>query len=116
MLNWGLIINENAVLNDLYELVQQLKKGIQPQLLVDILQQKSEYSSVFYIFACDYVKQALLKQQLDFKAYQFCFQHLLNFQQALKQVLGLNLPLAVSDLVFALQQQLKRYGVFCKNC
>ena len=99
---------DHTILTNLYGLVQQLKNGISAQLLVDILQQKSEYSSVFYIFVCDYVKQALLKQQLDFKAYQICLQHLLNFQQAVKQVLGLNFPLAVSDLVFALQQQLKR--------
>ena len=99
--------NEIETIDQLYQLTQQIKNGVEPQLLVDILQQKSDYIAVFSIFISEMIKQSLIHQQIEFQVYQTCMQHLSQYQQAVDNVSGINLPLQVSELVFSLGQQLK---------
>lgn len=73
--------------------------------LVAILTQKPDYISLFTLF----ISQQLVAnkaQPLTFSRYQACHQLLVKFNQDTQQVLGLNLSLALTQLVQGLQQQL----------
>lgn len=105
LLNW----HEQGDLNQLdslYSAVENLHMQIDLSLVNEILKQKAEYLSVFSIFLFAMIKKYLLDKKISFNNYQECMKLLSGFENSRKSILGLNVTLATSRLIFSLQAQL----------
>ncbi|MCQ8876497.1 DNA polymerase III subunit delta' [Pseudoalteromonas shioyasakiensis] len=91
-----------TTIEQLYKFATSLKQGHNFSELVDIINKDSELIRVFCLFVSDQLKQQLVSG-MQFDAYQQAQQALTEFYQNSTQVLGLNLPLAVSRLAYSLR-------------
>lgn len=105
LLNW----HEQGDLNQLdslYSTVENLHQQIDLKILNEILKNKPEYISVFSIFLFAIIKKYLIQKNIAFNNYQECIKLLGYFENSRKSILGLNVTLATSRLIFSLQAQL----------
>jgi len=105
LLNW----HEQGDLNQLdslYMAIESLDAQIELKLVNELLKQKPEYISVFSIFLFAIIKKYLIDKKITFNNYQECMKLLAHFENSRKTILGLNVTLATSRLIFSLQAQL----------
>lgn len=96
--------DELEQIQTLYQAVSQLQNGTDGHKLVDILTQNSQYIAIFRLF----VSQFLLQQSqkgASFASLQRCEQQLQRFSETLTQTSGLNITLAVSQLLRTLRRE-----------
>ncbi|MGO2129019.1 MAG: DNA polymerase III subunit delta' [Pseudoalteromonas prydzensis] len=94
------------VIEQLYKFATELKQGHNFSALVDIISKDNERVRVFSLFLNEQLKQQLLTG-MDFDSYQNAQNALAEFVQNSTQILGLNLPLAVSRLAYRLRNSHK---------
>ncbi|MFU2508592.1 DNA polymerase III subunit delta' [Pseudoalteromonas sp. ASV78] len=94
------------VIEQLYKFATELKQGHNFSALVDIISKDNERVRVFSLFLSEQLKQQLLTG-MDFDSYQNAQNALAEFVQNSTQILGLNLPLAVSRLAYRLRNSHK---------
>ncbi|SFD05675.1 AAA family ATPase [Pseudoalteromonas denitrificans] len=104
LLNWHQQGDLNQ-LDKLYFCIENLQTQADLQQINEILKQKPEFISVFSIFLFATIKDYLVQKRLSFSCYQKCIKLLANFDTSIKTILGLNVPLAISQLIFSLQEQ-----------
>jgi len=107
LLNWQEQGDLNQ-LDSLYNAINNLNAQIDLKLVNEILKNKDEFISVFSIFLFAIIKQYLIEQKLAFNNYQECIKLLTNFENSRKSILGLNVSLATSHLIFSIQAQLNK--------
>ena len=90
-------------IDQLYKFATELKQGHNFSALVDIINKDSELVRVFCLFISEQLKQQLVSG-MDFDVYQQSQKALTEFYQNSTQVLGLNLPLAISRLAYSLRK------------
>lgn len=89
--------------DQLYKFATGLKQGHNFSALVGLINKDSELVRVFCLFISEQLKQQLVSG-MDFDTYQQSQQALTEFYQNSTQVLGLNLPLAISRLAYSLRK------------
>lgn len=89
-------------IDTLYKFATEFKHSHNFTALVDIINKQPELIRIFTLFLSEQLKQQLILG-MSFDAYQNAQQALNEFLQNNTQVLGLNLPLAVSRLAHALR-------------
>ena len=89
-------------IDTLYKFATEFKQSHNFSLLVNIINKQPELIRIFTLFLSEQLKQQLI-MGLSFDAYQSAQQALNEFLQNSTEVLGLNLPLAVSRLAHALR-------------
>ncbi|CAM3653842.1 MULTISPECIES: DNA polymerase III subunit delta' [Pseudoalteromonas] len=94
------------VIDQLYKFATELKQGHNFSALVDIISKDNERIRVFSLFLSEQLKQQLITG-MDFDSYQNAQNALAEFVQNSTQILGLNLPLAVSRLAYRLRNSHK---------
>tara|TARA_B110000211_G_scaffold231817_1_gene294163 strand:+ start:138 stop:1052 length:915 start_codon:yes stop_codon:yes gene_type:complete len=91
-------------IDTLYKFATDFKQSHNFNALVDIINKQPELVRIFTLFLSEQLKQQLL-QGMSFDSYQNAQHALAEFLQNNIQVLGLNLPLAVSRLAYTLRNQ-----------
>jgi len=94
------------VIDQLYKFATELKQGHNFSALVDIISKDNERVRVFNLFLSEQLKQQLLTG-MDLDSYQNAQNALAEFVQNTTEILGLNLPLAVSRLAYRLRNSIK---------
>ena len=94
------------VIDQLYKFATELKQGHNFTALVDIISKDNERVCVFNLFLSEQLKQQLLTG-MDFDSFQNAQNALAEFVQNTTEILGLNLPLAVSRLAYRLRNSIK---------
>ncbi|KPZ53581.1 MULTISPECIES: DNA polymerase III subunit [Pseudoalteromonas] len=89
-------------IDTLYKFATEFKQSHNFSPLVNIINKQPELIRIFTLFLSEQLKQQLIKG-LSFDAYQSAQQAVNEFLQNSTEVLGLNLPLAVSRLAHALR-------------
>ncbi|WP_289076343.1 DNA polymerase III subunit [uncultured Pseudoalteromonas sp.] len=89
-------------IDTLYKFATEFKQSHNFSPLVNIINKQPELIRIFTLFLSEQLKQQLI-MGLSFDAYQSAQQALNEFLQNSTEVLGLNLPLAVSRLAHALR-------------
>jgi DNA polymerase-3 subunit delta' len=96
--------NQLQSIDTLYTFAMEFNQSHHFKGLVDIINKQPELVRIFTLFLSEQLKQQLL-QGMSFDAYQTSQQALHDFLQNSTQILGLNLPLAVSRLAYRLRNQ-----------
>jgi DNA polymerase-3 subunit delta' len=96
--------NQLESIDTLYKFATEFKQSHNFKALVDIINKQPELVRIFTLFLSEQLKQQLLNG-MSFEAYQVAQQALNDFLQNNIQILGLNLPLAVSRLAYTLRNQ-----------
>ena len=96
--------NQLESIDTLYKFATEFKQSHNFNALVDIINKQPELVRIFTLFLSEQLKQQLLNG-MSFEAYQVAQQALNDFLQNNIQILGLNLPLAVSRLAYTLRNQ-----------
>ena len=94
------------IIDELYKFATELKQGHNFSALVDIISKDTERVRIFCLFLSEQLKQQLIAG-MDFDSYQSAQNALAEFVQNSTQILGLNLPLAVSRLAYRLRKSYK---------
>jgi DNA polymerase III subunit delta' len=95
--------NQLQNIDSLYKFATEFKQSHNFTELVTIINKQPELIRIFTLFLSEQLKQQLL-QGMSFDAYQAAQQALHDFLQNNTQILGLNLPLAVSRLAYTLRK------------
>ncbi len=94
-----------AEINALAEMANKIQVTYNFKNLINILTQNSEYIAIFTLFIARYL-QGLVNRGLDAERYERCIKAVYAFNQNVRSVPGLNLGLAVTQLIYLLQQEL----------
>ncbi|MBS3798727.1 DNA polymerase III subunit delta' [Pseudoalteromonas sp. BDTF-M6] len=97
--------DELGQIQTLYQALYEQRLAVNEQKLVDILTQNSQYIAIFRLF----VSQFLLhksQQGLSFAAFERCYKQLHHFSEQVTQTPGLNMTLALAQLLRVLKQEL----------
>jgi DNA polymerase-3 subunit delta' len=96
---------QNEQLNnveDLYTFASEFNKSHNFDELISIINKQPELIRIFILFLTEQLKQQSVNG-MRFESYQLAQQALIEFLRNSNQILGLNLPLAVSKLAYALR-------------
>jgi DNA polymerase III subunit delta' len=96
--------NQLQQIDKLYKFATEFKQSHNFSELVGIINKQPELIRIFTLFLSEQLKQQLI-QGMSFDAYQTAQQALNDFLQNNTQILGLNLPLAVSRLAYTFRNQ-----------
>ncbi|MFY8272569.1 DNA polymerase III subunit delta' [Pseudoalteromonas sp. SSDWG2] len=96
---------ELAQIQALYDAVYNDQMNTDEQKLVDILAQNSQYIAIFRLFMSQFLLQKSY-QGLAYEQLTRCHAHLQHFSEHLVQTPGLNMTLALSQLMRGLKQEL----------
>lgn len=96
--------NQLESINTLYKFATEFKQSHNFTALVDAINKQPELIRIFTLFLSEQLKQQQL-QGMSFNAYQTAQQALNDFLKNTTQILGINLPLAVSRLAYILRNQ-----------
>lgn len=96
--------NQLQSIDTLYTFAAEFKQSHDFSTLVNIINKQPELVRIFILFLSEQLKQQLI-QNMDFDANQVAQKALSDFLHNYTQVLGLNLPLAVSRLAYILRIQ-----------
>ena len=96
--------NQLENIDTLYKFATEFKQSHNFNALVDIINKQPELVRIFTLFLSEQLKQQLLNG-MSFDSHQVAQQALNDFLQNNIQILGLNLPLAVSRLAYILRNQ-----------
>ncbi len=99
---------ELSDLDNLYNESRKINLQVDTKLLIDIFQKKPEYISIFLLFSHNRLKLLLIEQQVTHNDFYACQKLLIEFETNFRQILGLNLLLAVKSLIYSLQEILNR--------